>query len=119
MVHAWGVRPTAIRCTKVASKLLEPRAPNDAHSLQKLVSRYLSVSLAKDQVRTSDWTASRLTAGQLEYAAGDVLYLVALLAAMSKALQGAGLTSLYDSCCAFLPARVTLELGDYPDVFAY
>jgi ribonuclease D len=119
MVHAWGVRPSTIRCTKVASKLLEPRAPNDAHSLQKLVSRYLGVSLAKGQVRTSNWTASRLTAEQKEYAAGDVLHLVALLAAMSKALQDAELTYLYDSCCAFLPARVMLELGDYPDVFAY
>lgn len=119
MVHAWGARPSAIRCTKVASKLLEPREPNEAHSLQNLVSRYLGVNLAKGQVRTSDWTASRLTPEQLEYAAGDVLHLAALLAAMSKALQAAGLTHLYDSCCAFLPARVTLDLGDYPDVFAY
>lgn len=119
MVHAWGVRPSAIRCTKVASKLLEPGLPNDAHSLQKLVSRYLGVSLVKGEVRTSDWTASRLTAEQLEYAAGDVLHLSALLAAMSGALRDAGLADLYDACCAFLPARVVLELGNYPDVFAY
>ncbi len=119
MVHAWEVRPSAIRCTKVASKLLEPRAPNDAHSLQRLVSRYLGVSLDKGQVRTSEWTASCLTSEQVEYAAGDVLHLPALLSAMSKALRDAGLTNLYDACCEFLPARVTLELGDYPDVFAY
>lgn len=103
----------------MAAAVLEPRAPNDAHSLQNLVLRYLGVSLAKGRVRTSDWTSSRLTAEQLEYAAGDVLHLPALLAVMSKALQDAGLNYLYDSCCAFLPARVTLELGDYPDVFAY
>jgi ribonuclease D len=119
MVHAWGVRPTAIRCTKVASKLLEPQAPNDAHTLQKLVMRYLGINLSKGQVRTSDWTASRLSAEQLEYAVADVLYLPALLAAMSGALRHAGLADLYDACCAFLPGRVTLELGDYPDVFAY
>jgi ribonuclease D len=119
MVHAWGVRPAAIRCTKVASKLLKPGAPNDAHSLQRLVFRYLDVSLAKGEVRTSDWSASDLTAAQLEYAAGDVLHLLALLDALERELAEAGLTELYDACCAFLPARVTLELGDYPDVFAY
>ena len=119
MVHAWGIRPAAIRCTKVASKLLKPHAPNDAHSLQQLVFRYLDISLAKGEVRTSDWSARRLTAAQLEYAAGDVLHLLALLDALERELAGAGLAELYDACCAFLPARVTLELGAYPDVFAY
>jgi ribonuclease D len=119
MVHAWGVRPVSIRCTKVASKLLEPGAPNETHSLQQLVSRYLGVSLPKGEVRTSDWSAPRLTAEQLEYAAGDVLHLPKLLEALESALQNAGLARLYDACCAFLPARVTLELGGYPDVFAY
>jgi ribonuclease D len=119
MVHAWGVRPASIRCTKVASKLLEPSAPNEAHSLQSLVFRYLGVSLAKGSVRTSDWSVSRLTPEQVEYAAGDVLHLPTLLDAIERALQDADLAALYDACCAFLPARVTLELGGYPDVFAY
>lgn len=56
MVHAWGLRPASVRCTKVASKLLRPDVPNDAHSLQRLVSRYLGISLAKGAVRTSDWS---------------------------------------------------------------
>jgi ribonuclease D len=119
MVHAWGVRPASIRCTKVASKLLEPGAPNEAHSLRQLVFRHLGVSLAKGDVRTSDWSAGRLTAEQLEYAAADVLYLPTLLEVLETALQSAGRAALYDACCAFLPARVTLELGAYPDVFAY
>jgi ribonuclease D len=119
MIRAWGVKPASIRCTKVASKLLEPSAPNEAHSLQELAFRYLGVSLAKGAVRTSDWSVSYLTAEQLEYAAGDVLHLPALLDALWRALQDAGRHALYDACCAFLPARVTLELGGYPDVFAY
>ena len=119
MVHAWGISPTAIRCTKVASKLLEPNAPNDAHSLQQLVFRHLGIALAKGPVRTSDWSAAQLTAEQLEYATGDVLHLLALLDALNKELKGAGLVGLYDACCTFLPARVILELGGYPDVFAY
>ena len=114
MVHAWGSRPATVRCTKVASKLLEPRGPNDAHSLQQLVFRYLGVSLTKGEVRTSDWSAPRLSAAQLEYAAGDVLYLLELLDALQKQLEGAGLAELYDACCAFLPARVILDLGGLP-----
>jgi ribonuclease D len=119
MMHVWGVQPASIRCTKVASKLLEPSAPNEAHSLQHLALRYLGVSLPKGNVRTSDWSARRLTAEQLKYAAGDVLHLLALLEALERALQAADRAALYDACCAFLPARVALELGDYPDVFAY
>ena len=119
MMHAWQARPASVRCTKVASKLLEPQAPNESHSLQRLCSRYLAVSLDKGPVRTSDWLAPTLTGEQLAYAAGDVLYLPALLSVLEGALVSAGRADLYDACCAFLPSRVTLELGNYPDVFAY
>jgi len=119
MVSAWQASPTAIRDTKVASKILDPAAPNETHSLQQLVGRYLGVSLPKGAVRVSDWSASELTDEQVRYAAGDVVHLLRLLDAMEEALRACGRAELYDSCCAFLPARVTLELGDFPDVFAY
>ena len=119
MVHAWDVRPASIRCTKIASKLLTPEAPNTAHSLQQLAVRHLGVTLAKGPVRTSDWTSARLTAEQLSYAASDVLHLLALLDILQADLKREQLTRLYDDCCAFLPARVALEIRGYPDVFAY
>jgi ribonuclease D len=119
MVSAWDVSPVAIRDTKVASKILDPAAPNETHSLQQLVSRYLGVSLPKGAVRVSDWSAPELTDEQIRYAASDVLHLLRLLDAMETVLRASGRAELYDSCCAFLPARVTLELGDFPDVFAY
>lgn len=119
MAAAWHVRPASIRCTKVASKLLDPGAPNEAHSLQQLVSRHLGISLTKGPVRTSNWSAANLTAEQLEYAAGDVRHLLVLLDVLERALSDASLTQLYDDCCSYLPARVELELGGYPDVFAY
>lgn len=119
MMHAWGVKPASIRCTKVASKLIEPSAPNEAHSLQSLVARYLELELEKGEVRTSDWTADRLSPEQVQYAVADVLYLPALLASLNVRLTELGLGWLYDRCCDFLPARAALELGDYPDVFAY
>lgn len=119
MVSAWQVSPAAIRDTKVASKILDPAAPNETHSLRRLVGRYLGVSLPKGAVRVSDWSVSELTDEQVRYAAGDVVHLLRLLDAVEAALRASGRSELYDSCCAFLPARVTLELGDFPDVFSY
>ena len=119
MIRAWKVRPVSIRCTKVASKLLEPDAPSQAHTLQQLAARHLGIALEKGPVRTSDWSVPELTPEQLGYAAGDVLHLPALLDVLTGALHKAGLTRLYDDCCAFLPARSILEVGGYPDVFAY
>jgi ribonuclease D len=70
-------------------------------------------------VRTSNWSAQRLTSAQIEYAAGDVLHLLELHNALLIELRAVGLETLYNECCSFLPARVELELGGYPDVFAY
>ena len=74
MNHASGYRAASVRCTKVASKLLDPQAPNQMHSLQTLAARYLGVHLAKGAVRTSDWSAA-LSAEQVAYAADDVIHL--------------------------------------------
>jgi ribonuclease D len=119
MVSRWDVRPASILCTKVASKILTPDAPNEVHSLQRLTFQYLGVSLVKGPVRTSDWTAANLSEDQLAYAADDVLHLPALLDVLLAELDRANRRRLYDHCCAFLPTRVSLELGGYPDVFAY
>ena len=71
MIHAWDVRPRSIRCTKVASKLLAPQAPSEYHSLQSLLLRHLKVHVSKGAVRTSDWSAAKLSAEQVEYAVED------------------------------------------------
>jgi len=60
-----------------------------------------------------------LTSEQIDYAVGDVLYLPMLLTVLEGALRAAELTRLYDDCCAFLHAHATLDVGGYPDVFAY
>lgn len=119
MANAWGAQAASIRCTKVASKLLDPHGPTEAHSLKSLVARYLNVGLDKGAVRTSDWSASVLSAAQVAYAARDVLYLPQLLMALEESLTSRGLRKLYDRCCDFLPSRVALDLGEFPDVFAY
>jgi ribonuclease D len=119
MIHEWSARPGSVRCTKVASKLLDPKAPNEAHTLQRLVARYAGVELVKGPVRTSDWTARTLSGEQIDYAAADVIHLPALLRELEARLDRHGLAWLYERCCGFLPARAALEIGGYPDVFAY
>ncbi len=119
MSHEWRIRPAAIRCTKIASKLCSPDLPNKDHSLQSLVLRHVGFHLQKGSVRTSDWTAAHLSGAQIEYAADDVIYLPELLRVLEGELKARDLEALYDECCKFLPALVQLQLGGYPDVFAY
>jgi ribonuclease D len=119
MSHSWRIQPASIRCTKIASKLLSPDLPNKDHSLQSLALRHLGVPLQKGPVRTSDWTAAHLSGGQIEYAADDVIHLLKLLDVLEGELKARELETLYDECCKFLPALVQLQLGGYPDVFAY
>jgi ribonuclease D len=119
MVGIWGAHPASVRCTKVASKLLYPGAPNDAHSLKHLVARRLGVQLGKGPVRTSNWSAATLSAEQVQYAVADVMHLPRLLESLQTELGARGLAWLYDECCAFLPAHAALEVGNFPDVFSY
>lgn len=114
----WGVVPRNVACTKIASKLLAPRAANEEHSLQYLVQSRLGVPLSKAQ-RRSDWLADELTPDQLRYATADVEYLLPLLGSLEADLRLAHLYELYMDCLSFIPSRVVLELGGWPDVFSY
>jgi ribonuclease D len=114
----WDARPVQVACTKVASRLLDPGLPSEEHSLKRLLSRYLGIEIDKSE-RLSNWMASELTDRQLAYAAADVEYLIPLLTVLNKELRSKGLYDIYRSCCEFLPTRVALEVGCWPDVFAY
>ncbi len=118
MVAHWKVRPARIACTKVASKLLTPQLSSTDHTLQSLLAEYLGVTINKDE-RLANWLAPSLTDSQLAYACGDVLHLLPLLDQLEQRLCCAGLSEIYQSCLDFLPTRVTLDLGRWPDVFAY
>src|SRR5262249_53214061 len=39
MIRNWDAQPASVRCTKVASKLLEPQAASNVHTLQQLAWR--------------------------------------------------------------------------------
>jgi ribonuclease D len=119
LMSTWSVEPTSVRCTKVASKLLNPSVSNAEHSLQFLLAQHLGVELDKGPTRTSDWRSKNLSAEQIAYAANDVTYLLPLAEILTSLLKARDLSTLYSACCKFLPTRVALELGEYPDVFAY
>ncbi len=119
MTTQWKAHAASVACTKVASKLLAPGAEPTEHSLKALLSTYLGVQVEKGAVRTSDWTARELSEEQLRYAAADVADLLRLYEVLTDRLGKYGLMPLYESCLTFLPARVELEVGGWPDVFAY
>ncbi len=118
MVAHWDAQPARIACTKIASKLLTPQLANNCHSLQSLLASYLGVEISKSQ-RLTDWLAPELTPAQLAYASQDVAHLIPLLNELKQRLRAAGLVGMYQACLDFLPTRVELELGEWPDVFAY
>ena len=118
MVRHWGVDPKNIACTKVASRILNPEGP---HSLQDLLAGHLAITLNKSQsaVRTSDWERQTLLTRQIDYAADDVRYLLMLYDKLVRELVRANLLPLAQSCFAFLPHRVQLELHRTADPFRY
>jgi ribonuclease D len=117
MHHNWGVTPSNIACTKIASKLLTPREKR-AHSLKALVEQHLGVALDKTEQR-SDWLSAKLTDEQLLYAASDVLYLIPLLKKLEEALQQKHLLDLARACYQHIPTRVRLDVLGYEDVYTY
>jgi ribonuclease D len=119
MRAAWGGEANNIMCTKIASKLLAPGAPNSEHSLAALLQRHLGVTLEKGAERVSDWLAPELSGRQLAYAAKDVEFLVPLLERLLALLDEANRAALYGRCCEFLPDQVEISSLGLDDVFAY
>lgn len=118
MVSHWKVQPEAIDCTKMASRIIDQRADSGVHSLKYLLDHYLRVEIDKGQ-RLTNWLADDLTGEQLAYAAADVGYLLPLLDHLTVKLSNADLLGLYRRCAEFLPTLVRLQVGGWPDVFAY
>ncbi|MCZ7434860.1 hypothetical protein O7598_00485 [Micromonospora sp. WMMC241] len=118
MAAHWQVRPKNIACTKIASKLLNPHLNGAHHSLQTLLKERLNICISKEE-RLSNWTSSSLTSAQISYATADVEHLLPLLNVLELDLRSSGLIELFEECISFIPARVQLDLGGWPDVFSY
>jgi ribonuclease D len=114
----YGVRAAPIYCTKIASKLV--RTYTDRHGLKSLLNEMLSVDVSKQQ-QSSDWGAPVLTKAQLNYAAGDVLYLHQLMSKLNTNLVREGRVEMAQACFDFLPMRAALDLAGWAenDIFSH
>jgi ribonuclease D len=115
---AFGVMPTPVYCTKIASRLV--RTYTDKHGLKDLVRDLLGIEISKQQQLT-DWGADELTEPQLTYAASDVLHLHALKEKLDVLLAREGREDLAAACFRFLPERVRLDLAGWAaeDIFSH
>lgn len=115
--RVWGVIPTRVSCTKVASKIADPEALI-GHSLIDLLDHYLGVRIDKTE-QLSDWSSAVLSSAQVQYAANDVRYLPELLYAILSDLRQEHLEDLALRCFEHIPTRVELEVRGLRDVFTY
>ena len=118
LCNAFGIMPSPVYCTKIASKLA--RTYTDRHGLKDLTRELLGVDLSKQQ-QSSDWGADNLTQAQLEYAASDVLHLHALREKLDAMLAREGRDGLAKAAFGYLPDRVRLDLAGFEpmDIFSH
>lgn len=118
LFHAFGVMPSPVFCTKIASRLT--RTYTDRHGLKDVCQEFLGITLSKQQ-QSSDWAAETLSPEQLEYAASDVLHLHRLRDALLGRLSRDGRMAEAKACFEFLPTRSKLDLmgWDEEDIFAH
>ena len=107
-----GVNVAPVFCTKIASKL--SRTSTDKHSLKSLVKEFFDVELNKDE-QTSDWAVDKLSDAQINYAAGDVLYLHKIREILIDKLEREGRIKLFEACVKFLPYRCLLDLSGWEE----
>jgi ribonuclease D len=118
LYKAFGVMPTPVYCTKIASRLA--RTYTDKHGLKDLVRELTGTDLSKQQ-QSSDWGGDQLTDAQIAYAASDVLYLHEVKAKLDVMLAREGRMELAEACFRFLPDRARLDLAGWAaeDIFAH
>ncbi len=105
--------------TKIASKVV--RTYTDQHGLKNLVFEFCNKNLDKRQ-GSSDWNKdlNELTDKQLEYAAGDVIYLHKIKAQLEKMLVRENRMDLFKRCISFLDTRIELDQSGFKfDIFEH
>lgn len=103
-------------CTKIASKLA--RTYTDKHGLKELVKEFFDETMDKGK-QSSDWGKKILTKEQLEYATGDVKYLISLRHILTEMLAREGRLEFAEKCFGFLDTVVELDLIEMKDIFEH
>ncbi len=113
-----GVMAQPVYCTKIVSRLT--RTYTDRHGLKDLARELIGLDMSKQQ-QSSDWGADALSEAQVTYAASDVLYLHEIKAKLDEMLRREKREALAEACFSFLPTRVALDLGGWPeaDIFSH
>ncbi|WCL48234.1 ribonuclease D [Leptospira sp. GIMC2001] len=111
-----GISVNPVFCTKIASKLA--RTYTDKHGLKELVKEFFDESMDKGK-QSSDWGKKILSKEQLEYAAGDVKYLIALKHILTEMLVREGRLEYADKCYGFLGTLVDMDLLELKDIFEH
>lgn len=101
-----------VRCSMIASKLLENGKLNIRHSLAAVAKRHLNIELDKQEQR-SDWSAD-LTESQIRYAAKDVEVLCELDGIIHQKIAQAALSGAYSLECRALSAMASMQLTGLP-----
>lgn len=97
----------SVYCTKIASYLT--RTYTNRHGLKDLCKELLGIELSKTE-QTSDWGAETLRSEQMEYAAGDVIYLHQLKEKLDIMLRREHRTEIANNCFEFLNTRALLDI---------
>ena len=95
-----------VRCSMLASRLLNNGIPNLKHGLDAVAYRYLSKQVDK-QEQKSNW-GGELTESQLRYAAEDVVTLLELDPVLDQRLAKGALTKAFAIECQALPAMAQM-----------
>jgi len=113
-----GIMLKNIYCTKIASKIA--RTYTSFHGLKDLCRELIDVHISKQQ-QSSYWGGAELSKAQLEYAAGDVLYLHRLKSALDDILKREKRSELAEECFGFIELIVKLDLKgwDGSEIFSY
>jgi ribonuclease D len=116
--HALGIDVAPVWCTKIASRLV--RTYTDRHGLKDLTRELLGIEISKQQ-QSSDWGAPEPTEAQLDYAAADVLNLLAIKDVLEERLRREERLELAESCFRCLPVRAELDLlgWEEEDIFSH
>jgi ribonuclease D len=115
--NTFGIKTHPIFCTKIASKLA--RTYSSSHGLKSLVQELEQVELDKT-AQSSDWgNAQNLSISQLNYAANDVRYLLALKDKLTAMLVREERIELAQRCFECLPVFVSLDLQFYTNIFEH
>ena len=99
--------PEQVFCTLTASKILTAGTAQN-NDLGAVLRRYKIAALPKEYGK-SNWSVPALTAGQMEYAVEDVVYLHDLAEKLRTDLENAGLSHIFELEMRLLPVVLKME----------